>query len=104
MKAVGPNGRHARFPAIQVHFSLPFFGDLPEFAQNGCSLKLAEIVISNPEMQIALNFYQKDNRLHSIMIEVNRRLYLDDEYRVIQSKFVALHQCINELFALITQH
>jgi N-formylglutamate amidohydrolase len=52
---------------------------------------------------VPLDFYKTDNRVSSIMIEINRRLYLDDEYQAIQPNFEKLNACINQLFALVTE-
>ena len=52
---------------------------------------------------VPLDFYKTDSRVSSIMIEINRRLYLDGEYRTIQPNFEKLNTCINQLFALVTE-
>lgn len=52
---------------------------------------------------VPLEFYKKDKRLLSIMIEVNRRLYLSEDYRIIQQNFEPLNCCINDIFCLIAE-
>jgi N-formylglutamate amidohydrolase len=51
---------------------------------------------------VPLDFYKKDNRLSSIMIEINRRLYLEDEYQLTHLNFEKLNKCINQFFSLLT--
>ncbi|ATX77093.1 N-formylglutamate amidohydrolase [Reinekea forsetii] len=51
---------------------------------------------------VPLGLYKKDNRLNSIMIEINRRLYLDDAYQINDSGFTSLRSCITDLYRLIT--
>tara|TARA_R110002124_G_scaffold272468_1_gene441627 strand:+ start:4495 stop:5298 length:804 start_codon:yes stop_codon:yes gene_type:complete len=51
---------------------------------------------------VPLNFYKKDKRLSSIMIEINRRLYLDDKYQLIQPRYKELNKCINKLLSIIS--
>ncbi|MFT5046238.1 MAG: hypothetical protein ACI8UP_003217 [Porticoccaceae bacterium] len=49
-----------------------------------------------------LSLDKKDKRLSSIMIEINRRLCLDDAFQVIDPEFTTLQSCIDNLYGLIT--
>ena len=51
---------------------------------------------------VPLSLYKKDKRLSSIMIEINRRLYLDDAYQLVHDRFATLRACIDDLYRLIT--
>ena len=69
------------------------------FAKHGYHV---EINMPYSGTMVPLSFYKKDNRLGSVMIEINRRLYLDEEYQIIELKFNELHKCINDLYDSIT--
>jgi len=51
---------------------------------------------------VPLGLYKKDKRLSSIMIEINRRLYLDETFQIIAPGFTTLQDCIEDLYRLIT--
>lgn len=44
---------------------------------------------------------QYDNRINTIMLEINKRIYLTDNNKVNKEKFIKLKKCINEYFSLI---
>lgn len=50
---------------------------------------------------VPLRAYHKDERVWSIMIEINRKLYLDDSYQITQPSFDKLQKCINDLYRTI---
>ncbi len=43
-------------------------------------------------------FYQKDSTVHSIMIELNRKLHLDDDNVIDNKKIMKLNQLLRELY------
>jgi N-formylglutamate amidohydrolase len=62
------------------------------------------VEINNPYAgtMVPLNFYKKEKRLHSIMIEINRRLYLDDKYQIMEPKLQELCKTIDKLLRVIS--
>jgi N-formylglutamate amidohydrolase len=50
---------------------------------------------------VPMSLYNKDRRLISLMIEINRRIYLTDDYQIISNKFDALRECINNIYRLL---
>jgi N-formylglutamate amidohydrolase len=51
---------------------------------------------------VPLKHYKKDNRVHSIMIEVNKRLYLENETRNKLNSFEKANGILTELIQLIS--
>jgi N-formylglutamate deformylase len=50
---------------------------------------------------VPLSLYRKDQRVSSIMIEINRRLYLDADFELVGSDFQKIKDCVDQLYLQI---
>lgn len=76
-------------PKNVVEFLVNYFND------NGFSVKINSPYVGT---YVSLKHYQKNPNVHSVMIEINRKLYLKENNEIIVNSIKYLNELINNLF------